>query len=513
MPELWTEQEESGTSDLVGRTPAPTGPILSRALRQVRRLPIARSRVKVRVLRVAARTETDRIETDRDGELHYTRKNHDLKHQTYEAFGAARRLWGLRDEEILMEGPAGTGKTRALLEKLHFCAMKYPGFRGLIIRKTRESLTNSVLVTFEEKVIPPDSPVLAGPKRRLRATYYYPNGSQIDVGGMDKASKVMSTEYDMVVCFESTELTEEDFENLTTRIRNWRMPYQQIIADCNPGGPNHWLNKRPKAKGMTRLLSRHEDNPLLFDHKSGRWTEQGEKYIKKLDRLSGARRLRLRFGKWAAAEGMVYQGWEPAKHWKKKTAPPKSWRRIRVIDFGFTNPFVCQWWAIDNDGRMWLYREIYYSGRLVRDHAKQIIKLSQGENIEATICDWDAEGRATLEDAGISTIPAYKAIEEGLEAVKARLRDAGDGMARLFIMRDCLYEEDPTLKDAGLPTETVEEIDNYVYGPKKEDKSAKEEPVDKDNHGMDAMRYAVAYVDDLAAMTLQTSAEEALVVY
>src|SRR5215469_13273235 len=112
---------------------------------------------------------------------------HREANRVYQAYGAARKLWGCRDEEILMEGPAGTGKTRAILEKMHFCAMKYPGFRGLIVRKTRESLTNSVLVTLEEKVIPKDSPILDGPQRRLRQTYHYPNGSEIDVGGMDKS--------------------------------------------------------------------------------------------------------------------------------------------------------------------------------------------------------------------------------------------------------------------------------------------------------------------------------------
>jgi hypothetical protein len=38
---------------------------------------------------------------------------------------------------------------------------------------------------------------------------------------------------------------------------------------------------------------------------------------------------------------------------------PPGWTMVCSIDFGFNAPFVCQWWAIDTDGSMYLYREIY----------------------------------------------------------------------------------------------------------------------------------------------------------
>src|ERR1700738_4641358 len=72
----------------------------------------------------------------------------------YQPFGNARVAWRSAGGEILLCGPAGTGKSRVLLEKLHFCADKYAGMRGLIVRKTRESITQTAMVTFEEKVLP-----------------------------------------------------------------------------------------------------------------------------------------------------------------------------------------------------------------------------------------------------------------------------------------------------------------------------------------------------------------------
>jgi phage terminase large subunit len=131
----------------------------------------------------------------------------------FQAYGAALQLWGSKSEEILIEGPAGTGKTRTILEKIHFCMMKYPGSRALLVRKTRESLNESVLTTYEEKVLPVGSPLLLGPQRKFRTSYNYPNGSRIVIGGMDKPTKIMSTEFDIIGTFETTELNEEDFEN------------------------------------------------------------------------------------------------------------------------------------------------------------------------------------------------------------------------------------------------------------------------------------------------------------
>ena len=52
----------------------------------------------------------------------------------YQPHGAARELFGRRQTEVVLCGPAGTGKSRAGLEKLHWCCVKYPHVRGLLVR-------------------------------------------------------------------------------------------------------------------------------------------------------------------------------------------------------------------------------------------------------------------------------------------------------------------------------------------------------------------------------------------
>ena len=419
----------------------------------------------------------------------------------YHPKGAAREIFRCGSTEVLLEGPAGTGKTRAALEKAHIMAEHYDGCRILFMRQTRESMSESVLVTWENKVIPEGHKILEGATRRMRQIYEYPNGSTVVTGGLDKPGKIMSTDFDLIVVFEATEVNEDAYETLTTRLRNGVIPYQQIIADCNPGASTHWLNQRANAGGMARLLSRHEDNPLLHD--GDQWTGTGEAYLSRLDRLGGHRKERLRFGRWATAEGVVYSEFDRAVHVIDPFAIPDDWRIIRCVDFGYVNPFVCQWWAIDEDGRMYLIRELYKTERIVSDHARHILSLSSEKQYEATIADHDAEDRATLMAEGIETIAARKEIKPGIEAVQSRLRKQGDGSPRLYFFRDALVERDANLDDTSRPCSTIEEFDGYVWPRSQQGKPAKDLPVKTDDHGMDAMRYAVAYCDNLGSIPME----------
>src|SRR3990167_5289188 len=193
-----------------------------------------------------------------------------ILYRPYQPFGACLDLFYTRADEVLISGPAGTGKSRACLEKLHLCASKYPGMRGLMIRKTRESLTQSAMVTFDRFVLPPNGTVRF---RTAEQEYRYVNG----IGLM--------------------------------------------------------------------LNSTHEDNPNLYNRLTGRRTERGISYIKKLDNLAGVRKLRLRHGIWAAAEGMIYaEEWNPSVHQTYRKPIPRDWVRLWTIDFGFTHPLCWQAW-------------------------------------------------------------------------------------------------------------------------------------------------------------------------
>jgi PBSX family phage terminase large subunit len=430
----------------------------------------------------------------------------ELRH-SYAARGAARELMRCRADEVLLSGPAGTGKSRACLEKMNLAALKYPGMVGLMVRQVRDTLSSTALRTFDKFVIKEQLAAGAvryiGSSGREPARYVYSNGSQIWVAGMDKPSKIMSTEFDMIYVQEATELKSDGWESLTTRLgRLDTMPYSQLIADCNPDAPTHWLRQRATSGSVILLESRHTDNPIFYTE-DGQRTPAGESYLSKLDKLTGVRRLRLRDGLWAAAEGIIWGSFDPARHVIDRFDIPASWPRLWVVDFGMVHPFVWQAWAIDGDGSLFRYREIHMTGRIVEDHARQIIGLIRpgaewddqrkewvgGTWVEPKpqkiICDHDAEDRATLKRyLGMATTPADKRVKVGLDAVEKRFRDD-----RLFFLKNSLVETDQVLVDARLPTVTEDEIGGYVWD------DNKEAPVKESDDGCDTTRYVVQHCD------------------
>ncbi len=398
----------------------------------------------------------------------------------YRALGAALQAWKSGRREVLLSGAAGTGKSRAILQKLHFCAQKYPGARILITRKTRHSISQTAMITYENKVLPEGWLDKYVHFSSVDQQYEYPNGSVIAVGGMDKPSKIMSSEWDMIYVQEATELLEDDWEALTTRLRNGVMPYQQIIADCNPSFPNHWLKKRCDRGATLMLYSKHEDNPSVT-----------LEYLATLDALTGVRKKRLRDGVWAAAEGMVYEDeWDPSIHLIDRFDIPREWPRYWSIDFGFRNPFVWQAWAENSDGELFRYHEIYQTETIVEDLAKRIKELTANEpRPQAIVCDHDAEDRATFEKhTALRTIPAQKAVTTGIQAAQGRLRRKGNGRPSIYLLRDSLVSIDHALVDKGLPYCTDQEFECYIWNIE-EGKALKEEPVKMYDHGLDALRY------------------------
>jgi hypothetical protein len=416
----------------------------------------------------------------------------------FEARGAALEVLRRRDPEMLLSGPAGTGKSMACLYKLHAVALSNPGMRGLILRKTLASLGSTALVTWREKVVKEALETglvtFYGGSAEEPPQYRYTNGSVVVIGGLDRATRIMSSEYDMIYVQEAVELTETDWESVTTRLRNHVVSFQQLIADTNPGAPTHWLKARCDRGATFMLYSKHEDNPMIC-RPDGSLTASGALYIARLDGLTGVRKERLRHGRWVAAEGVIYEDWSEAAHllpvgWR----PEPDWTRYLAVDFGFTNPFVAQWWAEDGDGRLYLYREIYETGRTVDQHAATIKRLSGDERPQAIVCDHDAEGRAVLgRELGRATRAADKRVSVGIQAVQQRLRPAEDGRPRLFVVRGALaHAPDPVLQDAKRPTCTLDEIPAYVWDVT-DGRPPKEAPRKEDDHGCDAMRYMVMY--------------------
>lgn len=411
--------------------------------------------------------------------------------------GSSHVLFNSTDKEQIISGPAGTGKSFACLWKLHYLAATLPNLRLAIVRKTRESLTESALVTYEQWVIGgTDYAYLAdGAKRESRHTYDYPNGSQIIVAGLtqssrDQRAKVMSTEYDLIYVQEAIELSLEEWEKLSMRVRNGRLPYQQIIGDTNPDSPLHWIWSRQLSGRLSFLNSIHEDNPRLYDGQH--WTPYGTEYLARLEQLTGVMRDRFKDGKWVQASGLIYGDvWdenngsvtEAAKY--EPDAGPIVWAvddgysagsapQTRGIDpitghfVGDAHPRVVLFCQLKPDGHIDIFDESYACLKLSNEHIQDCLQRQYPEPDFAAHGPGAAEIRGRFYEAGITPRQCTAKVDESIKELRGALASDSNGWRRVRVHPRCRHLR--------------AEMASYVY------EQGSETPVKQFDHGPDALR-------------------------
>jgi len=491
------------------------------------------------------------------------------KEYVYQPRGAVWDLyWENRDPEVLLEGPAGTGKSRGALEYAYMCATNYPGCRILFLRNVKSTLAESILPEWESSVLWPGHPVLAGSEQMMenRRSYTFPHAkvigdgtfhpddkgkvyegeTHIVLGGLDKnqVDKTYSSQYDLIIVFEAFEITEDAWQKLFRANRNWHMPWQQMVADTNPNIANHWLHLRadkpyevpPELKDqldvrpgqtmMTRLVSKHKDNPKFWDHKEKKWTHAGANYIAKLHRLSGARKDNLLHGKWTSVEGLIFEDWNRGTHvihaeLKTEHGVHKLYVEdwddpiiltwfIASVDWGYhPNPGTVQVWGMDQEDRRFLVAEIYQTKRQLDWWADKIADLHARFDFKAVVCDGSEPHNIDALNMRLGTfrgreVPSLaqkqsrkhssrtSGWQAGIDQIRFGLKSPEDGVPRLFVLSDALKEgADPELRESGRPTSFAQEMDLYRYMPNEDGKPRKEQEDPRcDAHGIDAARYA-----------------------
>lgn len=201
--------------------------------------------------------------------------------------------------------------------------------------------------------------------------------------------------------------------------------------------------------------------------------------------------------------GRVYKEFDRSVHVIEPFLIPESWQRYRAIDFGYTNPFVCLFLAVDEDENVYIYDEHYQAGKTTDYHLAEI-KRRRG-NFQASFCDPSA--RQLIEDMrskGLNLTPAVHDLRSGIEAVREKLRikedgpppdRVGAGWPSLFVFKSC--------------PNTIFEFEQYRYPETKGDGSEKEEPLKLNDHAMDALRYVLASLKKPVAASLGLEAEPA----
>ena len=193
--------------------------------------------------------------------------------------------------------------------------------------------------------------------------------------------------YSYIAFDELTHFTKDEYEYLISRNRADGEDLRVYIrASANPGGIGHgWVkerfitssppgvpykfetyvtdnsgNKIKVERSRVFIPSAVFDNPALL--------QNDPNYIANLASLPEAKKKALLYGDWDSYEGQVFTEFRnnPAGYVSKIDTHviepfeiPRTWKRYRSLDWGFTKPYTVQWWAVDYDGRAYLYRHLY----------------------------------------------------------------------------------------------------------------------------------------------------------
>lgn len=426
----------------------------------------------------------------------------------------------------LYAGGMGSGKTWALIGEIVRDALDYPGIRMLLGRKTEDELYKTDLAEFET-LCPAE--ILEGGgyrsahdanKREIRfyngsILYYMPLDPS--KGALDKAGKGITL--GKIILDELTELDESLFIMLHSRLRQPGMP-NDIVAATNPNG-HDWVWKLFVNEGRDKetffsVISKTEDNPYLPDGyvENMRKTMPDSWYRRYVDAsfddFSGLVypefMIKSRnIGDIAhVVDGIDYGGIIYRDINVLEARLGVKGLRFRSIDYGWANPTVCLWvWVFprvlcsnrkgwdSRAGEVYVYREYRLDRQVVSYHSQMIDSLSVGENSELTLIDpscynTQRDGKNVameFADNGLNVTPANHELVAGLNRVRERLRPSQiNGRPSLYVFADC--------------THTIDEFGRYHLRDLKpgDTRNAPEEPVKKDDHCMDALRYAIIWL-------------------
>lgn len=275
-------------------------------------------------------------------------------------------------DEVLFGGAAGGGKSYGQITDALLYALKYAGSKQLILRRSFPELERSLIAASLSLY-----PAAVCKYQNTKRKWNFVNGSAIEFGYCDAEKDVyryQGAEYDVIRFDELTHFTQEQYLYLLSRVRGINSFPKSVKSTANPGGIGHtWVKQRfldgktpdkvysdENGHSTVFLPSLIQDNSFLM--------KNDPLYLKRLEQLPEKEKKALLYGDWDIFEGQVFSEWRnnpqgyltrQYTHVIKPFAIPKEWRRFRSFDFGYAKPFAVTWFAVDHDGRAYLYRELY----------------------------------------------------------------------------------------------------------------------------------------------------------
>lgn len=303
-------------------------------------------------------------------------------------------------------------------------------------------------------------------------TYTFLNGSILEFFSVDNAGKVFGSARDRLFINECQHIDYEIARQLFVRTRS------RIILDYNPTHHFWAMDKVESKDNCIRIHSTYLDNGFLS-------LEQ----IREIEDNKNDKNWWKVFGQGieGTLDGLIYEFETidalPPRNADKPQAQKNaeelyadSLQEIQGLDFGFTNDPTARVQIYADPKRKVAYiRERCYETHLQNKHiAEDLRKDKVGPRVEIFADCAEPKSIAEIQDEGFNIVACDKDAPVRSDKLKFQLQWMQGW--KLYVTKDSL--------------DLIDELRNYTWA-KDKDGNTLNEPIDKFNHALDALRYAL----------------------
>ena len=370
-----------------------------------------------------------------------------------------------KQKYVCFGGARGGGKSWAVRTKAKLLALRYPGIKILIVRRTYpELLNNHINILINE---------LYGIARYNKGEkeFRFANGSIIKGGycsGDQDLLQYQGSEWDVIFFDEATNLSEYQLKTIMVCIRGTNSFPKRAYLTCNPGGQGMGYIKRCWVERRFEEGENPDDyvfiQSLVTDNKA--LMEAQPDYIRQLENLPPKLREAWLHGSWDVYEGQYFEEFSDRPdhyldrrftHVIEPFEIPSTWPIFRSFDWGYNRPFSTGYWTSDPDGVVYRILEFYGGSRTPNEGVKwpppkvfeEMAKIEhehrwlKGKNIigVADPAIWDAQyGESVAETAAKYSLYFSKGDHQripGWLQMHYRLMFDPDGYPMMYVFRNC----------------------------------------------------------------------------
>lgn len=333
-------------------------------------------------------------------------------------------------------GAKGGGKSKGVRDIMLLRRFKYPKTHGGLFRRTYKELEgNHIRPLFKEY------PQLREYWNESKKLLSLPNLSTLEFCHCESEKDVglyQGREFEDLAVEEAGQWTEPMFRTLYGSNRSSTPGFKpRTLLTGNPGGIGHsWLkrifidrkfkpNEYPADYAFVQALV--TDNAALL--------ENDPEYIRKLEsQPNEALRRAFRYGDWDIFAGQYFGEIRREIHFIKPFDIPRHWNRFGAYDFGFGHPAAFGWFAIDEDGNVYQYREFVQAKLRVDQFIAEIKKFEDTEKLDYIVAGLDCWVNKGVVKTGTPPTIAEEFRNNGLMLIKASVdRIQGANQVRNYL--------------------------------------------------------------------------------